>query len=108
MGFEMNKRPGFIDDRLRAAAAPQDVPVLEMLTDEFIRESTGKASLREFLDAGPVSSQFKTIQELSAYLMPTPPPEWEDFIRESTGFATWQDMVNAAYVAWMRRKLDPR
>ncbi|MHB1210348.1 MAG: hypothetical protein ACYC1I_11690 [Acidimicrobiales bacterium] len=103
----MNKRPGSFNDRLRAAAAPQEVPVLELFTDEFIKEATGKASLREFLDAGPVSSQFKTIRELSAYLTPTPPPEWDEFIRESTGFATWQDMANAAYVAWMRRKLAP-
>ncbi|MGQ0651447.1 MAG: hypothetical protein ACT4P4_04120 [Betaproteobacteria bacterium] len=90
---ELEKKLRELQDKLDRLEQEHEVPLSEVLSDDFISGHTPYPSATALFEAGG----FKTgeIQE----------EKMDAFIRSVSKFQNWQDLVNAAAKEWSARKL---
>ena len=88
-----------LERRAKELDGNHQVPMSELLTPKFMRESSSFSDFETMLAASPftVSSaeDFKAI----------PDAEWDTFVRQNTRFSSWREMLSAASAEWMKQRL---
>ena len=72
----------------------KEVPLKELMPDDFIRNNTNFQTLQAILDAGGIQNK----KALSS-------KKFSKFIATHTRFSTWEEMIKAAGVEYAKRKL---
>ncbi len=72
----------------------REVPLPELMPDNFIREYTNFQSLQAMFDA----SGIQNLKEIGN-------EKFSKFISTHTGFSTWEEMVKVAKAKYVKRKL---
>ena len=90
---ELEKKLRELQDKLDRLEQQHEVPLSEVLNDDFVSRHTAYSSITELFAAGG----FKTgeVQE----------EKMDAFIRSVSKFQSWQDLVNAAAKEWSAKKL---
>ena len=72
----------------------RELPLSELLTDDFIRQHTDFQTLQEILDASGV----KSAEEIKS-------EEFSKFVATHTQFSGWEEMLTAAAAGYYKRQL---
>jgi hypothetical protein len=90
---ELEKKLQELQDKLDRLEQEHEVPLSEVLNDDFISRHTPYVSVTALFEAGG----FRTgdLQE----------EKMDAFIRTVSRFQSWQDLVNAAAKEWSAKKL---
>lgn len=76
-----------------------NVPVSELLTEEFLSQCTRFSWVEEMFEA----SGFKI--ESQEDFAAIPDDQWNDFVGQNSSFDSWQAMLEAAGNEWVRKRL---
>lgn len=79
-----------MQENARALDGEHEVPLTEVVTDDFVARHTRFSTLDEMHKASGVD---------------VGTPEWSDFVAAHSNFADWQAMLNAAGVEYAKRKI---
>lgn len=78
------------------------VPISELLTEDFMRANTEFVSFSEMVDASGFT--VKTADDFAAI----PDDEWDAFVRVRTRFDSWKDLLANAVKKYAAKKLGFR
>lgn len=88
---------------MKAAAEELDgtheIPLSELLTENFMRANTEFASFSEMLDAS--GFKVETSQDFAAI----PDDQWDAFVRSRTRFQGWNEMLGTAAKKYAAKEL---
>jgi hypothetical protein len=77
-----------------------DVPLTDIITDEFVQRCSNYSSLSDLIDASGYSVESQ--EDFAAI----PDEKWDGFIREKTSYQSWEEMLNAAGQEYMKKHLQ--
>ena len=76
-----------------------EIPLSELMPDDFVGASSSFPSLKELFAASPF--EIHTLDDFKAI----PDEDWDKFISTNTTFATWGEMQQAAVREWTQHNL---
>ncbi len=83
-----------LQKKLRELEGPREVPLSELMTDDFIRTHTDFQTLQAMFDASGVENPEEISNE-----------KFSKFIATHTRFGTWEEMIELAHTEYIKRKL---
>ena len=85
-----------LQQNIKNVTGRREVPVTDLLTDNFIRQHSDFQSLQAMFDA----SSIKTLDEVGS-------EKFDTFISIHTEFRSWNEMIRVANADSIKRKLNP-
>lgn len=99
-GFnELQKRLQDMQKAAQELDGQQNVPLTELLSEEFISEHTSLSNLEEFFENGEF--KFKTREEFDAI----PQAQLDEYVRSVSNFEDWEEMLGSATKEYISKKL---
>lgn len=99
-GFdEIQKKLHDLEVRAKQMGGEHKVPVIEVLTVEFMRQHTKFGSFGEMIEAS--GQKVESAEDFAAI----PDDVWDEFVRKNTKFESWNAMLSAAGAQWAQKKM---
>ncbi|MBA3640415.1 MAG: hypothetical protein M3541_13705 [Acidobacteriota bacterium] len=89
-----------LQHRAESLSGEREVPVVELLTSEFMLLNT------DFESAGSMFTASGYKVESEADLAAIPDEPWDNFVSSRTRFGSWNEMLEAAAAEYFRRRLS--
>jgi hypothetical protein len=96
---DFRKRLDDLAQKSRELDGQHEIPLSELMPDDFIRASSSFTSLTEMFAASPF--EINTLDDFKAIA----DEDWDNFVSANTSFATWDEMKRAAVRDWTRQRL---
>lgn len=80
--------------REKAKSINGEVPIADLLTDDFMRRHTDFQTSKEMIDASGIQSSEEVGSE-----------QWRSFVAAHTALGGWDELVQAAHVEWAKREM---
>ncbi len=99
MGIKVTADMGGLEElerKLKELDGTHNVPLTELMPDDFIRRHTDFATLDEMLESSGLTLESQ--EDFDG-------DEWNAFVAERTRFENWEEMQQEAAGEWVRRKL---
>ncbi|MED4848295.1 hypothetical protein [Bacillus atrophaeus] len=96
---DFSKKLDKIQRNAKELNGTKSVPLVELLTTDFVRKNTKFMNLDEMIETSPF--EINNDEDFAAI----PDQEWDDYIRANSKFFNWQEMLEQATEDYVVRKL---
>jgi len=93
---EVQKNIEKLQKKVKKVGRKQNVKLVELLPDSFIKKHSNYNSLESMIDSSP--KEINSEKDLES-------EEWNKFIKENSKFNSWEEMLQVAHAEWVKKEI---